>query len=341
MKKVFLTAAIVLLSAAPAVADETSDEMPLLPLETGEEICRGELASCEAGLASCATDREVWQALANECLGLPADTSLADARKKRVERRTKPKKKRARRRKVTRKRTPKPVVGPMGPAGEDGKDGADGTDGHSIVWSMRRLKPGKTCLAGGYLMLVGLDADDDRFLDPTEAADLMAVCHGRDGKDGRDGNNGVRPTLGTGVFVNALYAHNRPNSYAVFATASLGWPLSDSVSLTLEGGAAPGRDAAMTLRVGVDWRMGEASGLKIGGLYQVVGLTDNAYANDQFALLSVGAYKDLTLYEGEAVKLNLRGELSGLIGVDAFINADRKGRKAYGVGGGAMLRLEF
>ena len=345
MKKLLLSAAILVSSAAPAAADGIPDTLPPLPAETGEEICYGKLDACKAGLESCQQDRATALGLLNECLGLPADASLDEAKKA-----AKPPKK-AKKRIVRKKRTPPkpaekpaPKAGPQGPAGKDGADGKDGSNGHSVVWSIRDMPRGKTCPAGGYLYMTGLDADDDGDLDPTEAAELMAICHGRDGKDGkdgRDGDDGVRPTVAVGTFANALYAHNRPNSYAVFATASLGWPLNDAVSLTLEGGAAPGLDAAMMLRVGLDWQAWDTGGFKLGGLYEVVGLVDNNYANDQFVLVTLGAYKDLSLYEGESTKLDLRGELVGLIGADAFINADRKNRKAYGAGGGLSLRLAF
>ncbi|HEX9786088.1 MAG TPA: hypothetical protein VGA56_25600 [Opitutaceae bacterium] len=359
MKRNILTTAIIiiLLSAAPAAADgPPPDALAPLPPETGEEICSGKLESCEAGLESCGEDRNAWQQVARDigarCEGTAPDASLEDlqkvVRKKADE---PPKKKQTRRRKVMKKRTPKkapePAPGPQGPQGERGADGVDGKDGHSIVWSLRRMPAGKTCANGGYLMMFGLDSNDDGTLDPTEAADLMAVCHGRDGKDGkdgkdgRDGDDGVRPTVGVGTFANALYARGRPDSFALFATASLGWPLNDSVSLTLEGGAAPGLDAAMMLRFGLDWRLGAASGLKIGGLYEVVGLTDNNFTNDQFVAATVGVYKDLSLHRGDSVHLVLRGEVSGILGVDAFINSDRKARIAGGVGGGLGLRLEF
>lgn len=75
-------------------------------------------------------------------------------------------------------------------SGGDGKDGApgvDGADGASALVATSVVEPGDDCVAGGYEVRSGQDADGDGKLSAEETRTTDYVCHGEDGALGSGG----------------------------------------------------------------------------------------------------------------------------------------------------------
>ncbi|GEM_PF-1084298 len=71
-----------------------------------------------------------------------------------------------------------------------GQDGQDGEDGHSTLITTDEEAPGENCQEGGFVVLSGLDLDDDGILDPEEVTSTEYLCNGQTGQDGQNGQDG-------------------------------------------------------------------------------------------------------------------------------------------------------
>ncbi len=77
--------------------------------------------------------------------------------------------------------------GTAGETGQTGQQGEPGDDGHSALASTGVEPAGSNCPNGGIKVWVGMDSDDDGFLDASEVQSTQYVCNGADGQDGTDG----------------------------------------------------------------------------------------------------------------------------------------------------------
>jgi ELWxxDGT repeat protein len=69
-------------------------------------------------------------------------------------------------------------------------DGAAGADGRGALVQTQPEPPGASCPAGGVAVLIGVDANGNGVLDPTEVAQTSHVCHGVTGPAGQTGADG-------------------------------------------------------------------------------------------------------------------------------------------------------
>ncbi|MBU1412592.1 hypothetical protein KKC22_13860, partial [Myxococcota bacterium] len=70
----------------------------------------------------------------------------------------------------------------------------DGSDGATSLIRREDEPAGGNCPFGGQVVLTGLDADGNGYLDDMEAQNTSYVCHGADGADGIDGLNNLFET---------------------------------------------------------------------------------------------------------------------------------------------------
>lgn len=84
-------------------------------------------------------------------------------------------------------------AGPEGPPGTNGNPGTAGTNGQSAVVATTAEAAGANCVNGGTKVEVGLDANGNGVLDPSEvnAAATSYVCDGTDGTPGDPGSVGA------------------------------------------------------------------------------------------------------------------------------------------------------
>lgn len=73
----------------------------------------------------------------------------------------------------------------------DGADGQDGTNGLNNLIKMVDEAPGELCAQGGERVDVGIDANNDGVLDPTEITTTRYICDGEDGDDGQNSEDGL------------------------------------------------------------------------------------------------------------------------------------------------------
>ncbi|GAB4237001.1 MAG: hypothetical protein Tsb0034_11900 [Ekhidna sp.] len=70
-------------------------------------------------------------------------------------------------------------------------NGSEGTSSSkALVARTSPENPGSNCEAGGTLVEIGLDDNENNILDDTEVQSSFFVCNGLDGQDGADGSNG-------------------------------------------------------------------------------------------------------------------------------------------------------
>lgn len=90
-------------------------------------------------------------------------------------------------------------AGSQGAAGADGvgtngTNGSSGSNGHNSLISFIPTAP--TCAAGGFIILSGLDMNDDAVLDAGEVTATAPVCNGIDGAAGGKGDKGDKGDTG-------------------------------------------------------------------------------------------------------------------------------------------------
>nr|AIF06417.1 hyalin repeat-containing protein [uncultured marine group II/III euryarchaeote KM3_192_B10] len=85
--------------------------------------------------------------------------------------------------------------GQAGETGETGDQGEPGADGHSALAATGEEPAGSNCANGGIKIWVGVDDDDDGFLDASEIEHTQYVCNGSDGQDGSSGGSSVDTML--------------------------------------------------------------------------------------------------------------------------------------------------
>ena len=85
--------------------------------------------------------------------------------------------------------------------GADGNDGSNGTNGTNGLNSLMQctIEPsGPNCPAGGFLIEIGLDTNENGILDGDEVIGTPKyLCHGADGADGTNGTDGKSPIVTT------------------------------------------------------------------------------------------------------------------------------------------------
>ena len=87
--------------------------------------------------------------------------------------------------------------------GANGNDGADGQNGHRAL-VVTTDEVGTNCAHGGIRVDSGVDANDDKALDPDEILHSEFVCNGADGDDGAPGKH---VTVQTTPFEDSLDGH--------------------------------------------------------------------------------------------------------------------------------------
>jgi hypothetical protein len=82
------------------------------------------------------------------------------------------------------------LVAACGGDGHDGANGTDGIHGLNALVATTAIAPGGDCVAGGYEVRAGQDANDDGKLGPEETSSTDYVCNGEPGADD-DGSAGA------------------------------------------------------------------------------------------------------------------------------------------------------
>lgn len=82
------------------------------------------------------------------------------------------------------------VNGTNGSNGTNGQNGHDGANGHSTVFSTA-VASATQCPAGGSILMIGVDLDDNNSLDVTDGnVQTLVTCNGTNGQDGAKGDKG-------------------------------------------------------------------------------------------------------------------------------------------------------
>lgn len=82
------------------------------------------------------------------------------------------------------------TVGPAGPSGSTGNTGLNGSSGHSAAFSMVGASL-TLCPAGGSVISLGIDLNDDSVLQLGETGQVAVLCNGVAGTNGTDGQAGA------------------------------------------------------------------------------------------------------------------------------------------------------
>ena len=90
-------------------------------------------------------------------------------------------------------------TGTQGPQGGAGDPGSVGQNGHSAV-ILTGVADGLICPAGGTIIDLGIDLNDNGLLDEAESTNVAVVCNGLNGQNGNDGLN-APPTPFTPVTI--------------------------------------------------------------------------------------------------------------------------------------------
>jgi len=80
--------------------------------------------------------------------------------------------------------------GPSGQDGQDGTPGADGADGATALITTAAASESQ-CSAGGFIINVGVDTNNNGALDDDEISATEVLCNGADGSEGSDGNTAL------------------------------------------------------------------------------------------------------------------------------------------------------
>lgn len=137
--------------------------------------------------------------------------------------------------------------------GLDGADGVAGQDGSHALVSLTS-NGAQSCPAGGDLLEVGADLDNDGVLDASEVNASFEVCDGADGATGQDGVNGIDGQDGSSCSV----TDHGNGTKTIFctdgssATVSDGRDGANALIRTVEGGATACPNGGDLIQAGVD-----------------------------------------------------------------------------------------